>query len=283
RVKEIVGGEIPREQTLGGDRRRSVDGALSQPLRPRQEGGAQHVEHADAEREHGDERARIARRPHRPETRYHRRRSHLLRIDDEPQQSEHREGAGRFDDRGETGHRDEREPAPALARRQPADHRLHITNHAFRFCLSSGPHSARLFSSLPMQDLTTGLLTSHLLKTTSFMLVSMIFQTLYILVDLFWVGRLGTDAIAAVGLAGNLSFVVIAITQVLGVGATTVVSHAAGRKDQDRAIFLFNQSQVLSMVVAVVFLAISMALRHQYASEQSASEGMRIATEQYLQ
>ena len=72
-----------------------------------------------------------------------------------------------------------------------------------------------------MQDLTTGSLTGHLLKTTSFMLVSMIFQTLYILVDLFWVGRLGTDAIAAVGLAGNLSFIVIAITQVLGVGATT--------------------------------------------------------------
>ena len=102
-----------------------------------------------------------------------------------------------------------------------------------------------------MQDLTTGSLTGHLLKTTSFMLVSMIFQTLYVLVDLFWVGRLGTDAIAAVGLAGNLSFIVIAITQVLGVGATTVVSHASGRKDQERAIFLFNQSQVLSMVAGL--------------------------------
>ena len=87
-----------------------------------------------------------------------------------------------------------------------------------------------------MQDLTTGSLTGHLLKTTSFMLVSMVFQTLYVLVDLFWVGRLGTDAIAAVGLAGNLSFIVIAITQVLAVGATTLVSHASGRKDQERAI-----------------------------------------------
>ena len=133
-----------------------------------------------------------------------------------------------------------------------------------------------------MQDLTTGSLTNHLLKTTSFMLVSMVFQTLYILVDLFWVGRLGTDAIAAVGLAGNLSFIVLAITQVLSVGATTLVSHASGRKDQDRAIFLFNQSQVLSMVVALVFLTVAMLLRHQYAAEQSASEGMRVATEQYL-
>jgi putative MATE family efflux protein len=133
-----------------------------------------------------------------------------------------------------------------------------------------------------MQDLTTGSLTGHLLKTTSFMLVSMVFQTLYVLVDLFWVGRLGTDAIAAVGLAGNLSFIVIAITQVLGVGATTLVSHASGRKDQDRAIFLFNQSQVLSMVAGLLFLAVAMSLRHQYAANQSATEGMRIATEQYL-
>ncbi len=133
-----------------------------------------------------------------------------------------------------------------------------------------------------MQDLTTGSLTGHLLKTTSFMLVSMIFQTLYVLVDLFWVGRLGTDAIAAVGLAGNLSFIVIAITQVLAVGATTLVSHASGRKDQERAIFLFNQSQVLSMVVGLLFLAVAMALRHQYAASQSATEGMRIATEEYL-
>ncbi|MGH9221743.1 MAG: MATE family efflux transporter, partial [Vicinamibacterales bacterium] len=110
----------------------------------------------------------------------------------------------------------------------------------------------------------------------------MIFQTLYVLVDLFWVGRLGTDAIAAVGLSGNLSFIVIAITQVLAVGATTVVSHASGRKDQERAIFLFNQSQVLSMVAGILFLAVAMVLRHQYAATQSSTEGMRIATEEYL-
>lgn len=133
-----------------------------------------------------------------------------------------------------------------------------------------------------MQDLTTGSLTSHLLKTTSFMLVSMIFQTLYVLVDLFWMGRLGTDAIAAVGLGGNLSFIVIAITQMLSVGATTLVSHASGRKEQERAIFLFNQSQVLSMVVGLLFLGAAMALRRQYAASQSSTEGMRIATEEFL-
>ena len=77
----------------------------------------------------------------------------------------------------------------------------------------------------PMQDLTSGSITRHLLKTTSFMLVTMVFQTLYFLIDLYWVGRLGTEAVAGVAIAGNLTFIVLALTQMLGVGTTTVVSH----------------------------------------------------------
>jgi putative MATE family efflux protein len=133
-----------------------------------------------------------------------------------------------------------------------------------------------------MQDLTTGSLTGHLLKTTSFMLVSMIFQTLYVLVDLFWVGRLGTDAVAAVGISANLSFLVLAISQMLGVGTTTVVSHAAGRKEHDQAIYLFNQSQVLSMVAGVLFLAVAMFYRTSYAAVLSADASMQTQTEEYL-
>src|ERR671922_379891 len=106
-----------------------------------------------------------------------------------------------------------------------------------------------------MQDLTTGPLTRHLLKAASFMLVTMVFQTLYFLIDLYWVGRLGTEAIAAVGIAGNLTFIVLALTQMLGVGTTTVVSHAAGRRDREQARLLFNQSQVLAMITGAVFLA----------------------------
>jgi MATE family, multidrug efflux pump len=115
-----------------------------------------------------------------------------------------------------------------------------------------------------MQDLTTGSIPRHLLKTASFMLVTMIFQTLYFLVDLYWVGRLGNEAVAGVGIAGNLTFIVLAITQMLGVGVTTLVSHAAGRKDRDRAQLAFNQSLVLSVLVGLIFLAVGMGLRTGY-------------------
>src|ERR1044071_5197886 len=124
--------------------------------------------------------------------------------------------------------------------------------------------------SNPMQDLTTGSLSRHLLKTTGFMLVTMVFQTLYFLIDLYWVGRLGTESVAAVGIAGNLSFIVLALTQMLGVGTTTVVSHAVGRKDHTAATFLFNQSQVLAMVTGVVFLIVGLVLRKWYSSVMGA-------------
>src|SRR5262245_37711647 len=97
-----------------------------------------------------------------------------------------------------------------------------------------------------MQDLTTGSLSRHLLKTTGIMLVTMVFQTLYYLVDLYWVGSLGKEAVAAVGIAGILTFVVLALSQMLMVGTTALVSHATGRKDHAASLLLFNQSQVLT-------------------------------------
>ncbi len=133
-----------------------------------------------------------------------------------------------------------------------------------------------------MQDLTTGSITRHLLKTASFMLVTMVFQTLYFLVDLYWVGRLGKEAVAAVAIAGNLTFIVLAISQMLGVGTTTLVSHATGRKDHERALLMFNQSQVLSVVVGAIFLVVAMLLRGAYASALGADAQTARQAEEYL-
>src|SRR3954466_2008453 len=133
-----------------------------------------------------------------------------------------------------------------------------------------------------MQDLTTGSVTRHLLKTSSFMLVTMVFQTLYFLVDLYWVGRLGKESVAAVAVAGNLTFIVLALSQMLGVGTTTVVSHAAGRKERDRAVLLFNQSQVLSMVCGAAFLVVMMLLRIPYTRGLAADATTAALAADYL-
>ena len=116
----------------------------------------------------------------------------------------------------------------------------------------------------------------------SFMLVMMLFQTLYVLVDLYWVGRLGTASVAAVGIAGNLMFIVLALTQMLSVGTTTVVAHAMGRKDRDAARLGFNQALSLSMLCGVLFLAVVLSARTRYASTQSADVATADQAARYL-
>jgi len=56
------------------------------------------------------------------------------------------------------------------------------------------------------------------------MLVGMLMQTLYVLEDLYWVGHLGTEAVAAAGVGGNFTFIVLAASQALGVGTTSLIA-----------------------------------------------------------
>jgi Na+-driven multidrug efflux pump len=112
-----------------------------------------------------------------------------------------------------------------------------------------------------MKDLTTGSVTRHLVHMSAFLAMSMAVQTLYLLADLYWVGHLGKEAIAAVGVAGNITMIVLALTQMLGVGTTTLIAQAAGRKDQVRAELVFNQSFVMSIVIAFALGIVGFLLR----------------------
>ena len=133
-----------------------------------------------------------------------------------------------------------------------------------------------------MKDLTEGSVTRHLVHMASFMAVSMFVQTLYLLADLYWVGHLGKEAIAAVGVAGNLMMIVLALTQMLGVGTTTLISQAAGKKDQERAEWVFNQSFVMSIVVMTGLAGAGFLLKNAYCNSLSADPATATLAKTYL-
>jgi putative MATE family efflux protein len=133
-----------------------------------------------------------------------------------------------------------------------------------------------------MQDLTAGSIARNMLKMTSFVLVSMVFQTLYFLIDLYFVGRLGRDAVAAVSVSGNLTFIVIAASQMLSVGTTSLVAQAVGRREQKEARLLFNQSQTLGFVIGAVFFVGVLLLRDGYAKSQAADAATAALVIDYL-
>jgi MATE family, multidrug efflux pump len=106
-----------------------------------------------------------------------------------------------------------------------------------------------------MKDLTQGPIGRHVVQMSVPIAIGLILQTLYYLVDLWFVSRLGDAAIAGVSAAGNVFFIVMALTQMLGVGTVALVSHAVGRKDQAEANHIFNQSVVLAILCAALTLA----------------------------
>jgi putative MATE family efflux protein len=106
-----------------------------------------------------------------------------------------------------------------------------------------------------MKDLTQGPIGRLLLAMAVPIAIGMLFQTLYFLVDLYFVSRLGEAAIAGVSTAGTVSFAILALTQMLGVGTVALVSQAAGRKDRHEANLVFNQSVLLSAVCGMLTLA----------------------------
>lgn len=117
-----------------------------------------------------------------------------------------------------------------------------------------------------MQDLTTGPVSRHLLRTTAMMLVGMVMQTLYVLVDLYWVGHLGTEAIAAAGMGGNLTFIVLAASQALGVGTTSLIAQAVGRKNHEDAVHVYGQSQLLALLTGAAFLLVATLTQDAYVA-----------------
>jgi len=133
-----------------------------------------------------------------------------------------------------------------------------------------------------VKDLTQGPIPRQVIAMAVPIFAGMLFQTLYYLVDLYFVAGLGDAPLAGVGAAGNVTMVVIALTQMLGVGTVALVSHAAGRKDQAEANLIFNQSVLMSAILGVVTLVAGYALTSSYVHSLVADEAAAAAGMSYL-
>jgi putative MATE family efflux protein len=133
-----------------------------------------------------------------------------------------------------------------------------------------------------VKDLTQGSIPRHLIELASFIAVSMVVQTLYFLVDLYFVSSLGGPAIAGVGLAGNLMMVILALTQMLGVGTTSLIAQAAGRRDPSDAQSVFDQSCLLSVLLGFAFLLCGLLFQDAYCRWLSADAATLAAAKGYL-
>jgi putative MATE family efflux protein len=83
------------------------------------------------------------------------------------------------------------------------------------------------------------------------MVLELVLESVFAVVDVFFVSRLGADAIATVGLTEALMTLVYAVAMGLGVGATATVARRMGERDPDGAAEAAVQAIVLGLMVAV--------------------------------
>jgi putative MATE family efflux protein len=102
------------------------------------------------------------------------------------------------------------------------------------------------------QDFTTGSLNRAILLLAIPMVLEMVLESLFAVVDVFWVGRLGANAVATVGLTESMLLLVFAISMGLGLTTTAMVARRTGEKDPEGAAVAGAQSIFLGLVFAVI-------------------------------
>ena len=84
------------------------------------------------------------------------------------------------------------------------------------------------------------------------MVLEMAMESVFALSDVFFVGRLGADAVTTVGITEALMTVIYAMAMGLSIGATATVARRIGEKDPDGAARAAVQSIALGLIAAIL-------------------------------
>src|ERR1700756_42824 len=101
------------------------------------------------------------------------------------------------------------------------------------------------------QDYTTGNLNRAILLLAIPMVLEMVLESLFAVVDVFFVGRLGADAVATVGLTESLLSLVFAVGLGLSLSTTAMVARRIGEKNPEAAAVAGVQAIVVGLAVSL--------------------------------
>src|ERR1700686_1787891 len=101
------------------------------------------------------------------------------------------------------------------------------------------------------QDYTAGSLNRAILLLAVPMVLEMVLESLFAVVDVFWVGRLGANAVATVGLTESMLSLVFAVGMGLSLSTTAMVARRIGEKDPEGAAVAAVQAIALGIIVSL--------------------------------
>ena len=101
-------------------------------------------------------------------------------------------------------------------------------------------------------DYTEGPLRRAIILLAVPMVLEMVMESLFAVVNIFWIAKLGADSVASVGLTESVLSLIYALAMGLSIGVTAMVSRRIGEKNQDAAARVTVQAILLGLAVATV-------------------------------
>ncbi|RMH21025.1 MAG: MATE family efflux transporter [Acidobacteria bacterium] len=132
------------------------------------------------------------------------------------------------------------------------------------------------------KDFTSGSIGRAIALLAIPMVLEMVMQSVFALVDTFFVGRLGADAVAVVGLGDSLLTLVFALALGLAMGTTAMVARRIGEKDPAAAATAAGQALLVGTVLAVATGLLGAATAPSLLRLMGASDGVVAVGSSYV-
>jgi putative MATE family efflux protein len=101
-------------------------------------------------------------------------------------------------------------------------------------------------------DYTQGSIPRAIVLLAVPMVLEMALESVFAVVDAFWVGKLGPSALSTVGLTESMLTIMYAVDMGLGMGATALVARRIGERDPEGAAESAGQAVILGIIASIL-------------------------------
>lgn len=131
-------------------------------------------------------------------------------------------------------------------------------------------------------DLTEGDITKSLITLSLPIIATNFIQTAYGMIDMLWIGRVGSDAVAAIGTASFFINLAMAIFTVVSIGTGVKISHAIGRGREKESKIYIQNGIILTIIISLIYTIFLLVLKKQLIGFYNLGSDVDIMAQKYL-